>query len=79
MIKTLTSTATQPYTLRRREWLALAATAAATSALPLHAANAARPGLLTAWTSGDDNQAWAGIWQLGSNPRGVALPKRARP
>jgi hypothetical protein len=77
VIKTLTSTATQPYTLRRREWLALAATAAATSALPLHAANAARPGLLTAWTSGDDNQAWAGIWQLGSNPRGVALPKRA--
>ena len=62
------------HSLRRRDWLVLVA---ASAALPLHAAPATHPGLLTSWTSGDDNQAWAGVWQLGSSPRGVALPKRA--
>nr|WP_315238483.1 DUF1513 domain-containing protein [uncultured Albidiferax sp.] len=56
--------------LRRRDWLALAA---ASLALPAHAAST--PGLLTSWVV--DDQAWAGVWQLGSAPRGVALPKRA--
>lgn len=59
--------------LRRRDWLALAAASIALPALattPVHA-----PGLLTSWVI--DDQAWAGVWQLGSAPRGVALPKRA--
>jgi hypothetical protein len=56
--------------LRRRDWLALAA---ASIALPANAASP--PGLLTSWVVGD--QAWAGIWQLGRAPRGIALPKRA--
>jgi hypothetical protein len=56
--------------LRRRDWLALAA---ASIALPASAAP--NPGLLTSWMM--DDQAWAGVWQLGSAPRGVALPKRA--
>lgn len=56
--------------LRRRDWLALAA---ASIALPASAAST--PGLLTSWTI--DDQAWAGVWQLGSAPRGVALPQRA--
>ncbi|WP_295955322.1 DUF1513 domain-containing protein [Rhodoferax sp.] len=56
--------------LRRRDWLALAA---ASMALPANATSA--PGLLTSWVI--DDQAWAGVWQLGSTSRGVALPKRA--
>ncbi|WP_367848953.1 DUF1513 domain-containing protein [Rhodoferax sp. WC2427] len=57
-------------TLRRREWLALAA-----ASLTLPAQAASPPGLLTSWVM--DDQAWAGVWQLGSAPRGVALPQRA--
>ena len=57
--------------LRRRDWLALAA---ASIALPSLGTTPA-PGLLTSWVI--DDQAWAGVWQLGSAPRGVALPKRA--
>ena len=57
--------------LRRRDWLTLAA---ASLALPASAAHS-NPGLLTSWVIGD--QAWAGAWQLGGAPRGVALPKRA--
>ena len=60
-----------PMHLRRRDWLGLAA---ASIALPSLATSPA-PGLLTSWVIGD--QAWAGVWQLGSAPRGVALPKRA--
>lgn len=57
--------------LRRRDWLALAA---ASIALPASAADP-KPGLLTSWVI--DDQAWAGVWQPGSAPHGVALPKRA--
>ena len=64
--------------LRRRDWLTFIAACAASFALPARAAlpiPTHRPGLLTSWALGD--QAWAGVWQLGSAPRGVALPKRA--
>ena len=57
--------------LRRRDWLACMA---ASLALPSHA-SASAPGLLTSWVIAD--QAWAGVWHLGSAPRGIALPKRA--
>ncbi len=63
-----------PMAIKRRDWLALAAASLVRPAFsgPM----ASQPGLLTAWVSGPDNQAWAGVWHLGSAPRGVAMPNR---
>lgn len=72
--------------LSRRDWLARAAAMALTGT----ATGMAGPGawaaadgrqqpaswtLLTAWDA--DGQSWAGLWQPGRAPRGVALPQRA--
>ncbi|WP_394788115.1 DUF1513 domain-containing protein [Rhodoferax sp.] len=64
--------------LSRREWLALLSASMALPAFPAFAATAPAhaAGLLTAWVSGSDNQAWAGVWHIGSAPRGLALPNR---